>query len=190
MRRFLLGLNVMAALAAAVPGFAGTDIFVNGTELTGRQVQALMATYRVTAPPPGRYWYDARSGAWGLEGHETVGFLMPGHDFGPLAPNASAGRTGVYINGRELNNVEAVTLQRTFGAVYRGRWWLDGRTGYWGAEGNPVPLGNIKMALRTQQGSSGGGDHSWSSTYARGNSDGNCGYVSVDGATVMTGSCR
>lgn len=136
MRCFSVCLNVLAALTAVVPGFAGTDVFVNGTELTGRQLQALMATYRVAAPPPGRYWYDSRSGAWGLEGHETAGFLLPGHDFGLLAANASAGHTGVFINGRELNIVEALTLQRSFGAVYRGRRWLDGRTGYWGAEGS------------------------------------------------------
>src|SRR4051812_43235097 len=110
-----------------------------------------MAALYGYAPPLGRYWYDSRSGAWGMEGGGTAGFILPGHSFGPLARDASNGNTGVLINGRELNLEEAVVLQRTFGAIYRGRWWLDGRTGYWGAEGNPRPLGNIISALQAQQ---------------------------------------
>jgi hypothetical protein len=47
--------------------------------------------------------------------------------------------------------VEAAYLQRTLGAVYPGHWWLDGRTGYFGLEGNPVPVGNMLAAIRASQ---------------------------------------
>jgi hypothetical protein len=146
---------------------------------------ALAVTYHY-APVPGHYWYDTLSGAWGIEGREAFGFLLPGHDFGPLAANASRGNTGVFINGREINMVDAASLQRTFGAVYQGHWWLDGRTGNYGVEGNPLPVGNIMAALRAQN-SGRKGDNFWSSATARGNSSGGCSYVSVDGATATSG---
>ncbi len=189
MRRLILGISIILALAGAVPLFAGTEIYVNGTELSSRQARALAQVYGF-APPPAHYWYDSRSGAWGFEGHETAGFIYPGHNFGPLAEDASGGGTGVFINGRELNMAEALQLRRMFGVVYRGRWWLDGRTGNWGAEGDPMPRGNILAALRAQQRSGRQGDNFWSSGYGRGNSSGGCGYVNADGVTVGTGSCR
>ncbi|HYB66212.1 MAG TPA: hypothetical protein VEC59_13280 [Steroidobacteraceae bacterium] len=159
-----------------------TGVFINGRELTGEQAMAIAATYHY-APVPGHYWYDTRSGAWGIEGREAAGFLLPGHDFGPLSPNASAGNTGVFINGRQINVIEAARLQQTFGAVYPGHWWLDGRTGYYGLEGNPLPLGNIIAALRSQQ-SGRGGDNFWCSTTACGNDNGQSGYVDVGGTIV------
>jgi hypothetical protein len=189
MRSVIAGVSMIAAFVAAVPVFAGSEVYVNGAELSSRQLRTIAQTYDF-APPPGRYWYDSRSGAWGLEGHETAGFIYPGHNFGPLSEDASRGDTGVFVNGRELNMIEARTLRQTFGVVYRGRWWLDGRTGYWGAEGDPIPRGNILAALRAQQRSNTGGDNFWSSGYARGNSSGGCGYINVDGVTVGTGSCR
>lgn len=162
-----------------------TGSFINGRELTPDQAMALAATYHY-APPRGRYWYDPMSGAWGVEGREAVGFILPGYDFGPLAADASAGNTGVFINGREINMIEAANLQRTFGAVYQGHWWLDGRTGNYGLECNPMPMGNIIAALRAQN-SGRNGDNFWSSATARGNSAGGCSYVSVDGATATSG---
>jgi hypothetical protein len=168
------------------PANPRSAVFINGRELSSEQTAALLAAYRYT-PPPGRYWYDAMSGAWGIEGRETLGFILPGHDFGPVAADASAGNTGVFINGREINLVEAAALQRTFGAVYRGHWWLDGRTGNFGVAGNPVPVGNLIAIMRAQQNNGRGGDNFWSSATARGNSSGGCSYVSVDGATATSG---
>jgi hypothetical protein len=160
----------------------GTKILINGRELTKEQVIALAQAYHYF-PPPGRYWYDTRSGAWGVEGHETAGFILTGHDFGPMAATASKGNTGVFINGREMNMIEAVRIYQTFGAVYRGQWWLDGRTGYYGVEGNPMPVGNIVMALRSQR-SGRGGDNFWCSVTACGNDNGKSGYVDVGGTIV------
>jgi membrane-associated protease RseP (regulator of RpoE activity) len=168
-----------------------TGIYINGGEITPRQVQELRSIYGYVAPP-GRYWYDARSGLYGAMGYEAAGFMRPGHEFGPLPANASNGHTGVFINGREINMTEAMYCQRLFGAVYQGRWWLDGRTGNLGAEGNPMPIANVFMALQQSQRSAQGGSYGWHSnvTGASGGSSGGCSYVSIPGSgTVMSGNC-
>jgi hypothetical protein len=176
---------VPARTAEPAPTATSPGVFINGRELSDQQLEFLIATYHY-APPAGHYWYDAMSGAWGVEGHETAGLILPGYDLGPLARDASNGNTGVFINGREINMAEAARLQRTFGAVYRGHWWLDGRTGNYGVEGNPMPLGNIIAAMQAQSGGR-NGDNFWSSATARGNSAGGCSYVSVDGVTATSG---
>jgi membrane-associated protease RseP (regulator of RpoE activity) len=178
-------------LAGAASQGVKTGIFINGREISPQQVQQLRMTYGYVAPP-GQYWYDPRSGLYGVMGYEAAGFMQPGHDFGPLPANASNGNTGVFINGRQINMAEAMFCQRLFGAVYQGRWWLDGRTGNLGAEGNPMPVANVYMALQQQQRSSQGGGYSWHSkiTGASGGSDGKCSYVSIPGSgSVMTGNC-
>ncbi len=168
-----------------------TGIFINGRELTPRQVEEIRATYASVAPP-GRYWYDSRSGLYGFMGREAYGFIRPGHNFGTLPPNASNGNTGVFINGREINLIEASFFQQLFGAVYRGRWWLDGRTGNVGAEGNPMPLANVIVALQQakQRGAKGQGGYSWHSnvTGASGGSEGGCTWVNIPGSGSVTGS--
>jgi hypothetical protein len=185
MSRSLVQLFVTAAallFALVTPALAGSNIFVNGRELTRQQIVSIAMTYHY-APIPGRYWYDSRSGAWGLEGREAAGFLLPGHDFGPLPANASNGNTGVFINGRQINLAEAMWIRQSFGAVYRGRWWLDGRTGYYGLEGNPMPLGNARTALQAKRNGQ-KGDNFWCSSTACGNSDGHSGYIDVGGDIV------
>lgn len=161
---------------------SGTNVYVNCRDLTAEQIHALQGTYRF-APQPARYWYDSRSGAWGFEGREAAGFILPGHEFGPVAPDASQGNTGVFINGRQINLVEALRIQQTFGAVYPGQWWLDGKTGNFGIEGNPIPLGNVFAALQAQQ-SATRGDNFWSTHFACGNDNGQSGYVDVGGTVV------
>ncbi len=183
-----------AAPPAAAKSQARTGVFINGREITPAQAQQLRATYGYVAPP-GQYWYDAASGLYGMMGREAAGFMQPGHDFGPLPANASNGTTGVFINGRQINMAEAMYCQQLFGAVYQGRWWLDGRTGNMGAEGSPMPIANVYMALQNAQRSSqggGGGAYGWHSkvTGASGGSDGKCSYVSIPGSgSVMTGNC-
>ena len=176
------------------PGQGSTGIVVNGRELTPQVVEQLRGLYGYVAPP-GRYWYDPRGGLFGVIGREAAGFMRPGHNFGQLPPNASNGNTGVFINGRQINRVEAAYLQRLFGAVYQGRWWLDGTSGNIGMEGNPMPVANVFMALQQSQRGSGGGsggNYSWHSnvTGASGGSSGGCSYVSIPGSgSVMTGNC-
>lgn len=128
-KAILLGSALAALWMPLLAIGQGGRISINGHELTPSQINTIRTLYQYL-PPPGRYWYDSRSGAWGVEGHETLGFIVPGLDLGPLAADASNGNTGVFINGREINLVEALRIQATFGAVNRGHWWLDGRTGY------------------------------------------------------------
>jgi len=164
-----------------------TGVVINSRELSPQQMVFLTSTYRY-APPRGRYWYDATSGAWGVEGRETSGFILPGYDLGPLAADASAGNTGVFINGREINTVEALGVQRTFGAVYQGHWWLDDRTSSFGLEVDPMPIGHLIEMLRTK-GRGAGGDNFWSTSTAMGNSSGGCSYVNVGNGQTATSGC-
>ena len=50
---------------------------VNGQALPAATVRTLEQAYRVPIAP-GRYWYDAVSGAWGREGGPIAGQMMPG----------------------------------------------------------------------------------------------------------------
>jgi len=145
------------------------SVVINGRALSEQQLQELATNYGA-APPPGRYWYDTMSGMWGYEGREALGFIRPGHAFGPVSPRASNGNTGAFVNGREINFVEALFYQRVFGGVRPGRFWLDGRTGNIGVEGNPLPLANLALAIEQAQStgqSAGGGHRSVLSTWDR-----------------------
>lgn len=184
--------QVASSASSEKPGATeqSTGIFINERDLTAEQARQLVQTYG--APPPqGHFWYDSRSGLYGLWGREAAGFIRPGHNFGPLPANASGGNTGVFINGREINMTEAVYCQRIFGAVYRGRWWLDGATGYLGVEGNPMPVANLWVALQQAQRSAPGGDNWYGWRDGRGSvlsSSGNCTIMSVPGANVYGSS--
>ncbi len=166
----------------------GTGVFINERQLIPQQVRELIQLYRYP-PPRGHFWYDSRSGLYGLWGHETAGFIHPGHDFGPLPANASNGNTGVFINGRELNMTEVIYCQQLFGDVRRGRAWLDGRTGYIGEEGNPMPIANLWTALQQAQRSRSNKQWNWrDGSGAAMASDGNCTMMAVPGAPVYGSS--
>jgi len=168
-----------------------TGVFINERELSPRQVAELVAIYRFP-PPRGRFWYDSRSGLYGLWGHETAGYIRPGHDFGPLPAEASGGRTGVFINGRHINDVELAFLQNLFGGqVRQGRAWLDGATWNIGVEGNPMPIANLAVALQQAQQARGGRQWGWrDGSGATMSSDGNCTMMAVPGAPVYgTSGC-
>ncbi len=157
--------------------------------------------------PSGRYWYDSVSGLFGLWGQEAAGFLRPGHDFGKVPANASAGDTGVFINGRQLNPLEAAYFMQVFGPAFgaisaqsTGRWWFDGTTGNVGLEGNPMPLANFLLALQQQAqqhqqggqygggGYGGGGSYRWNTHSGSGGVEGRCVFANVKGAgSVMSG---
>jgi hypothetical protein len=109
-----------------------------------------------------------------------------------LPANASEGSTGVFINGRQISLVEATYLQRIFGVVYQGQWWLDGTTGNIGMEGNPTPVANIFLALRQTQ-SQGQGDgyrYRDSISGAYGGAEGGCVWMNVPGSgSAMSSGC-
>ncbi|KAF8027717.1 hypothetical protein BT93_E0591 [Corymbia citriodora subsp. variegata] len=54
---------------------------------------------------PGDYWYDFQAGFWGVMNQPCLGIIPPFiEEFEhPMAANCAAGNTGVFINGRELN---------------------------------------------------------------------------------------
>ncbi len=151
-----LSLVVMITVLAP-PAAAQTDrtqTVINGNILTPTQRAEFVRTYG-TQPLGGNFWYDSASGLWGVVGREAFGVLKPGHGYGPVSPTASAGTTGVFINGRQINLAEALYIKSLLGSVLPGRWWLDGRTGNFGMEGYQVPAGNlfaIAKAARSQGG--------------------------------------
>ena len=137
--------------------FYSGQITVNGRPVTDRQRHEFLMVYR-TPLAPGNYWYDSLSGLWGHWGREAAGVINPGHNFGPLPENASGGRTGVFINGREINTVERLFYERLYNTrVLPARLWLDGRTGYFGLEGSRQPLGNLALALQAKSKQQGAG---------------------------------
>lgn len=180
MRRNLLILLILAAgsqhLQAQVDP---TQTVINGKALTAAQRAEFTRIYG-TQPLGGTFWYDSASGLWGVVGREAFGVLRPGHSYGPLSPTASAGTTGVFINGRQINMAEALYIRSLLGSVVPGRWWLDGTTGNFGLEGNPMPAGNLFAVARAAQ-SQGG-------TYYYNNGMGQSAAISQGCASGSTGT--
>ena len=84
----------------------GIRAFANRVRLEDRTRMALERTYGVPVAA-GRYWYDAFSGVWGMEGGPAQGQIHPGLQLGgPLRADASGGDTGVFVNGRQLHRLE------------------------------------------------------------------------------------
>ncbi len=88
--------------------------------------------------PTGDFWYDRSSGAIGRLGGPTAGFLPDGL---PLGGSMSAGcsgvGTGIFLNGREIHDLDRRCLERRLGRLATGRYSLDAR-GRLGREGGPV----------------------------------------------------
>ena len=188
------GNGATASVAATTAGAQGTGVFINQRAATQEQLDDLKRTYGA-APPPGRYWYDSRSGLYGNWGHEAAGYIRPGHDFGPVPADASAGNTGVFINGRQINLVEAQFIQRLFGAVYQGKWWLDGQNGNLGMEGNPTPIANVVVAMQNAQrsgGGGGGGGYRWRDNInnSSGGAENGCVWVNTPGSSYSSSGCN
>jgi hypothetical protein len=139
-------------------------------------------------PIPGNYWYDTKSGLWGLAGGQALGFIYAGHSYGTLPNNASNGNTGIFINGRNIPLSEAIVWSQVTGTPGQpGRYWLD-QVGNVGYEGIQYPLFNLYVlaSQNNYKGKNGGGDNFWSSRYANGNSnaDNSEGYVSIPGTGI------
>lgn len=168
----------------ATPPQTNSAVIINGITLGTPELKQLTDLYKVV-PKPGKYWYDATSGLYGVEGYPAFGFMLPGHKFGTLKANASAGNTGVYVNGRQLPQSEWAVWSQLLGTpIAPGRYWLDG-SGNAGDEGNPYPTVNLYLAAQQSSygGQGGGGDNFWTSRFSAGNynADNSQGYVSVPG---------
>ena len=159
----------------AAPKAQQRRVVVNGAPVPEARLAEVESHYRLYIAD-GAYWYDRASGAAGPAGGPTLTFIVPGLDLGgPLQPDASAGNTGVFINGRELPQQDLIALTRLVGFVQPGRYFLDGN-GNAGYEGGP-PMINLIVATRQQQ-SQGGSDGWYSQTVgAGGNESGGTGYV-------------
>jgi hypothetical protein len=160
------------------------EVIINNTVLTNVQIQEIVKRYGI-APKPGKYWYDSLSGLYGVYGYPSFGFMYPGHNFGTLSKDASAGNTGVLVNGRELPQLEWAVWSYILGSyIQPGSYWLDsqGNVGYTGYN---VAVVNLFAAARKNgyTGKGSGGDNFWSSRFSAGNSnaDNSQGYVSVPG---------
>jgi hypothetical protein len=129
-------------------------IVVNGQVLSAETVQQLRQIYPV-AISPGRYWYDAVSGAYGREGEPIAGQMMAGLSLGgPLMANASRGTSGVFINGRQITVGEKAYIEGLCQTpVAPARYWIMAN-GLGGYEGGPA-IFNLAQCPGLAQQSSG-----------------------------------
>ena len=126
---------------------AELDVRVNGVRLTPAMIASLARDYHIQFRS-GDFWYDRRSGAWGVLGFPASGVVAPGIAMGgELRADASRGTSGVFVNGRELTLLEVLYLQQ-LGPVQRGRAWLDA-LGNFGPEGGPA-IGNLFLLAQSR----------------------------------------
>lgn len=181
---------VLFALVVSAP-----EVVVNGEALSAPLKQQLAAQYNLH-PQPGRYWYDRATGAYGMEGAGTAGFLVPGLPISaPLRADASNGQTGVFINGRQLHFTDVAAFQAAGIPVMPGRYWVDA-AGNCGYEGGPAML-NLFALMQAQKkqgyagsrstnvyGSPTGNDRNWSG----GDGKGGAYFSDSKGNLIITGS--
>lgn len=149
-------------------------VVVNNVQLNEETLTMLEQQYTLYIAD-GEYWYDPVLGAWGFQGGPTLGFTWPDLVLGgPLAPDASSGNTGVFLNGRELDQQDLINLAQILGPLPYGRYWLDAQ-GYYGYEGG-VALDNVIYRAHEASTSNQNGSGGYSrSTYG--------GYIASDGQT-------
>lgn len=167
-------------------GPAGRNVVINQVRLPDEQVRRLEQQFQVRIVD-GAYWYDRASGAWGVQGGPTAGFIPARLDVGgPLRADASGGGTGVFVNGRELHPLDVAALQQIM-VVQRGRFWVDER-GNGGNEGNPTPVFNLVMLANQARARSGGSYHHRSGITGIGSGgDGRTSYVMGKDWSVIIG---
>jgi hypothetical protein len=134
-------------------------VIINRVRLSDEQLIQLEQRFGLRIAD-GSYWYDSVSGAWGREGGPTLGFTQPHMELGgALRADASNGNTGVFINGRELHQLDVAALRQLTPYVIPGRYWVDAR-GIGGYEGGP-PIFDLQALARAAGGAQGG---AWSYT--------------------------
>jgi hypothetical protein len=186
-----LALPAPAASQAPAWGTAAArerTVVVNRVRLPGEQIAQLERQYRVRLAD-GRYWYDRRTGAWGVWGGPALGVVLPGLDLGgPLPADASGGGTGVFVNGRELHPIDVAVLRQITPVVLPGRYWLDA-SGTGGLEGGPAYFNLYAMAAQARAAGR-GGNGSWIYRGAGGGmgGDGACTYY-IGGNTSASVGC-
>jgi hypothetical protein len=161
-------------------------VVVNGMGLDDGALDALESELG-WAVADGVYWYDPVLGAVGLDGQATAGFLPAGLPLGgPLTEDASAGTTGVFVNGRELPPDDLAALEDLFAApIPSDRYFLDA-AGYYGYEG-AAPLGNVFVTIEQQQQSGGGYVSETAGGWIGGEGDDSYYFDPESGCSVMAG---
>ncbi|MEZ5455583.1 MAG: hypothetical protein R3F04_05650 [Lysobacteraceae bacterium] len=139
---FLTALSLFGGLSLwlLLCGTCSAQVVLNRTPVEATTWARIVAQLGFV-PSQGSYWYDPRSGAWGLEGESTAGFIDAGLHVSPLPSDASRGHTGVFVNGRELSTAEVDRFGNAGIRMSKGRWWLDA-DGIGGIEGEG-PLFNL-----------------------------------------------
>jgi hypothetical protein len=177
----MLAAVISSGAASAQSATAQTGIVVNGVALSVEKVHALQQIYPV-AIAPGRYWYDAISGAYGREGEPIAGQMIAGLALGgPMRADASRGTAGVFINGRQITSGEKAYLEQLCQTpVLPARYWIlfNGLGGY---EGGPATF-NLGQCPGLARSNSGG--HTMSKTYCDDN--GSCTSTGVLGYITTT----
>jgi hypothetical protein len=170
------------------------EVYINDIKLSNQEAKELQGTSRESIS--GNYWYDTNTGAWGVIGEGTLGIVQPGLDLGTLSEDASNGDTGIFINGRELNDNDYLALWFMTGIQpIPGRWWLDS-LGNIGLEGQPAIANLYYLAQQGYKKTGGfqgsfGGDNFWSNSYlgTAGNEQGGFGYVNTGSTFVCYPGC-
>lgn len=127
---------LLLLLPFCLASHAQSSVYLNGKLIADDQVKAYEASIG-TKIEDGRYWYDKKTGMWGVEGGPMAGLMAPNLDIGgPLHPDASNGNTNIFVNGREIHQDELFFYQPI--AYYLGgnRMWINGK-GDVGLEGHP-----------------------------------------------------
>ena len=180
-------LSLLALPASARQGARERLVAVNRAPLPAPQLARLERQYRVRLAD-GRYWYDQRTGAWGVWGGPALGVVLPGLELGaPLPADASGGGTRVFVNGRELHPLDVVALRAIGADPVAGRYWVDA-AGNGGLEGGPAYFNLYAMAARAR--AAGRGGSGWLHRGVGGGmgSDGECIYY-IGGTASATVGC-
>ncbi|XP_024377731.1 extra-large guanine nucleotide-binding protein 3 isoform X2 [Physcomitrium patens] len=121
------------------------QVVVNNRPLSHEELAVLLGCQ---LPPgrlkPGKYWYDGQTGLWGKEGHRPDRIVTPSLKVGGnLQPNASNGKTQVFMNGRELGKLELKMLKFAgVNCVPNTLLWVE-HDGSYSEEGFKNVKGNI-----------------------------------------------
>lgn len=178
---FAFGVTVTSAQEGTV------NVVVNGTRWSKELLSAFEKKFGVRVAE-GNYWYDDKSGAWGIEGGPTLGFIQAGLKLGgPLRADASNGNTNVFINGRELHYYDVLSLQQLVSPypVMPGRYWVDSY-GNFGYEGGWA-LGNL-VQIAQRRGSGGGNAGNYNSGIGSviGDGSGCTAFISGDSSAISS----
>ncbi|KAK4741235.1 hypothetical protein SAY87_024823 [Trapa incisa] len=102
----------------------GPDVTINGHPIP----EDLVKQAEVHAGPilPGDYWYDYNAGFWGVMKHPCLGIILPRiKEFKyPLPANCSRGKTGIFINGRQLHDDDLKLLANRGLPMKRHRYYI------------------------------------------------------------------